>query len=123
MGSGSSSFGNFGAGFIVFELIIIILSIIVMWKVYEKAEYPGVASIIPFYNLYILFKIADLNGWMMLLLFVPVINFIVIVILYMRIAAGFGKDGGFAIGLILLSIIFFPILAFGEADYDVSRIK
>ena len=119
MGSQSS---GLGAGFIIFELIIAVFFIIVMWKIYEKAGHPGVASIIPIYNVYILFKMANFSGWMMLLLFVPLVNFVVIVILYMRIAAGFDKDGGFAVGLILLGFVFFPILAFGDANYDISRI-
>lgn len=33
------------------------------------------------------------------------------------VAKSFGKGGGFAAGLILLGIIFWPILAFGDAQY------
>jgi len=33
------------------------------------------------------------------------------------LSKSFGKDVGFTIGLILLPVIFYPILAFGDAKY------
>jgi arginine exporter protein ArgO len=33
------------------------------------------------------------------------------------LSKSFGKDEGFTIGLIVLSFIFYPILAFGSAKY------
>ena len=38
-----------------------------------------------------------------------------------KLAEKFGKDVGFAIGLLLLGIIFLPILAFGDARYRGGR--
>ena len=35
-------------------------------------------------------------------------------------AKAFGKDTGFAIGLLLLSVIFMCILAFGDAKYQLG---
>jgi len=40
------------------------------------------------------------------------------IILCIDLAKSFGKGVGFAIGLILLSVIFFPILGFGSATYQ-----
>lgn len=34
-----------------------------------------------------------------------------------KISKAFGKSGGFAVGLVLLPLIFFPILAFGNVEY------
>jgi hypothetical protein len=52
-----------------------------------------------------------------ILLFIPVVNFIIGIILMVGLAKSFGKGTGFAIGLILLGFIFFPILGFGDETY------
>ncbi len=43
--------------YIVISVAVLILLLIGMWKMYSKAGEPGWASIIPLYNLYVLFKI------------------------------------------------------------------
>lgn len=50
-------------------------------------------------------------------MFVPVANFIVAILMYIGIARNFGKGGGYAVGMIFLPIIFYPMLAFGSAEY------
>ena len=42
---------------IVGDIVVLILSIVFLWKVFEKAGDKGWKAIIPFYNLYNLFKI------------------------------------------------------------------
>ena len=103
--------------FVVIYWVVVIISIVSMWKVFTKAGQPGVFSIIPIFNIVIMFKIAGLNPWMILLLFIPFVNIVVAIRLYVKIAEAFGKDGGFAVGLILLGIVFFPILAFDDSIY------
>ena len=39
------------------------------------------------------------------------------IITMVKLAKAFGKGGGFAVGLIFLSIIFYCILAFGPSTY------
>jgi ABC-type transport system involved in cytochrome c biogenesis permease component len=97
---------------------IIIVNIVANWRLFDKAGYPGWASIVPFYNLYIMLKVADKPGWwLVVILFAPVINIVFSIIMYVAIAQNFGKGGWFAVGLILLPVIFLPILAFGDARY------
>jgi hypothetical protein len=105
-----------GAGGLV-GLAIGIIVIVAMWKIFVKAGQPGWASIIPIYNAYILCKIVGKPGWWVILLFIPVVNFIIGIILMVGLAKSFGKGTGFAIGLILLGFIFFPILGFGDETY------
>ena len=99
-------------------LLIALLLIVAMWKVFTKAGQPGWASIIPIYNLYVWCKIVGRPWWWILLMLIPLVNFIILIILFIDLAKSFGKGIGFAIGLILLSIIFFPILGFGSATYQ-----
>ena len=99
-------------------LAAIVLSIVTMWKVFTKAGEAGWKSLIPFLNLYILFKIAGRNGWWMLALFVPFVNIVVAIMLALDLAKHFGKSTAFAIfGLIIFSYVGWLMLAFGEAEY------
>src|SRR5690242_7108283 len=92
-----------------------ILIIAAWWKIFSKAGQPGWAAIIPIYNLYVWCKIVGRPWWWILRTLIPLVNFIILIILFIDLAKSFGKGVGFAIGLILLSIIFFPILGFGSA--------
>lgn len=102
----------------IIQLVLAIFYLVCMWKIYEKADYPGFAAIIPIYNIYVMFKIAGMSGWMLLTLIIPIVNIVVLIIMYVRFAQAFGKGGGFAVGLILLSFIFIPILAFDDSIYE-----
>ena len=98
-------------------LAVAVLGIVAMWKIFEKAGEPGWAAIIPFYNLYVLFKITWGNGWKFLFLLIPIANIVFAIITMVKLAKAFGKSGGFAVGLIFLSIIFYCILAFDKSEY------
>jgi hypothetical protein len=114
-GAAAASIGMVG---LIINLVIILFFIIVMWKIFTKAGQPGWASIIPIYNTYIILKIAGKPGWWLLLMFIPIVNFVVVILAIVALSENFGKGAGFAIGLILLSPIFYPILAFGSAEYS-----
>ena len=107
----------FGLVFGIFVLAILVLVIAGYWKMLEKAGQPGWGAIVPIYNSYLLCKIAGRPGWWVILLFVPYISFIFWIIVMVDVAKSFGKGIGFAVGMILLSAIFIPILGFGDAEY------
>ena len=98
----------------IISLGISVVAIIAMWKIFVKAGEEGWAAIIPFYNLYVLYKIAWGNGWLFLLLLVPFAGFVVHIIMLVKLAKAFGKGGGFACGLIFLGPIFMCIMAFSD---------
>ncbi len=101
----------------IISLAICVLIIAAMWKVFTKAGHPGWACLIPIYNIYILCKIAGRPGWWLLLMLIPFVNFIILIVLSIDIAKSFGKGVGFALGLVFLGFIFWPILGFGSAQY------
>ena len=103
---------------LIIDLAVAVLMIASMWMIFEKAGEPGWAAIIPIYNLYVVLKISDKPAWWLILFFIPIVNFIIIIITVLALAEKFGKGVGFAIGMILLPIIFFPILGFGDARYS-----
>lgn len=91
-----------------------------MWKVFTKAGQPGWAAIVPIYNAIVLLQIAGKPVWWLVLFFIPLVGIIVAFVVMISLAAKFGKGTGFGIGLTLLGFIFFPILAFGDAQYQGS---
>lgn len=108
---------EFGTGYLITALIVGVLSIVAMWKIFTKAGKPGWASIVPIYNMYVLFEIAGMSGWMFLLLLIPIANIIVTFMLYIKLAKAFGKGVGFGLGLIFLNTIFTLILGFDSSEY------
>jgi hypothetical protein len=107
----------FAWAFVIIGLVIGLLVIIAVWQVYTKAGKPGWACLIPFYNVYVLLEIVGRPGWWLVLYFIPVIDVFVWIIVVWELAKSFGKSGGFAIGLLFLPFIFYPILGFGSARY------
>lgn len=95
----------------------IVMLIAAMWKIFAKAGKPGWAAIVPIYNTIVLLQIIGRPLWWIVLLFIPVANLVVLVIAMIDLAKSFGKGMGFAVGLILLSPIFVPLLGFGDARY------
>ncbi len=109
------------AGGLVFVIVVLIFSIVViagMWKTFEKAGQPGWGVIIPIYNWILMLEIAGRPIWWFFLLLIPFVGIIIAIIVTVDIATNFGKGVGFAIGLIFLPWIFFPILGFGDAQYQ-----
>lgn len=113
-----STGGSGGGLFLMIQLALVALMLVSLWKVFTKAGQPGWASLIPIYNAYVLLKIAGKPGWWLLLMFIPLVNIIVMILALVGLSNNFGKGGGFAAGLIFLPIIFYPILAFGDAQYQ-----
>ena len=101
----------------LFILAIVILVIASFWVVFTKAGQPGWASIVPIYNLIILLTIARKPLWWILLMLIPLVNFVIAIIVAIEIAKNFGKSSGFGIGLAFLPFIFYPILAWSDAQY------
>ena len=102
----------------IIYLALVVFLIVTMWKIFTKAGKPGWASIIPIYNIFVMLDIAGKPAWWFLLFLIPFVNFIVGILVIAGIATNFGKGGGFVVGMILLPIVFYPILAFGSAQYS-----
>ena len=120
-GIDSSIFGAAMLDYLAVLLVVYILVVIAMWKVFTKAGKPGWASLIPVYNMVVMYQIVGLNPWLLLLYLIPVVNWIAALVLSImqnvKLAKVFGKSTGFAIGLIFLNPIFLLILGFGDAKY------
>jgi len=99
-------------------LLLIILLIASVWKVYEKAGQAGWKCLIPIYNYVVFLHIIARPVWWVILLFVPVVCFIILIVMHVDLARRFGKGVLYGLGLCILPFIFFPLLAFGDAAYE-----
>ena len=109
--------GGIGAMGLLFSLAFIALMIASLWKVFTKAGQPGWASIVPIYNFLVILQIIGKPWWWIIGMIIPFVNFVVFIMLAIELAKVFGKGIGYAIGLILLPFVFYPMLAFGDATY------
>ena len=117
-------FKGMGAGMIVVWLAIMVFMIVSWWIVFKKAGEPGWAILIPIFNFLVILRVAGKPWWWVfsiLLAIIPIagpILFLVVWILICNaISKNFGQGAGFTVGLVLLSVVFVPILAFGDYTY------
>ncbi len=106
-----------GVGLFIYFLIIAFF-IIVAWKINTKAGKPGWACIVPIYSMIVTLEIIGKPYWWIIMYFIPFANIIFGIWTLNLLAKSFGKSEGFTLGLIFLGFIFFPILAFGSAEYQ-----
>ena len=108
-------------------IVILVLQIIGMWKIFTKAGEAGWKSIIPFYNIAILYKISGMSPYLVLVyigLLVPFINFFAAIAigifdLYQKIniCKAFRKSTGFTVAMIMVPFIANLMLGFGKSEY------
>ena len=109
------------ASLCVFLLSLVIAAVFVvgMWKMFVKAGRPGWAAIVPIYNTYIILDMVGRPGWWLILLFIPLVNIVIWLLVCMDLAKAFGKDP-IIFGLLLnfLLGIGLIILGFNSAQYQ-----
>lgn len=117
-----------GIVMMVLSLVVGVLTIIANWKLFTKAGQAGWKCLIPIYNTVVLFKIAGVSPWLILVYFaaiIPAIGWLAVMALTIyvmyKLAKAFGKDGAFTVGLVLLNTIFLMILAFGSSEYQLDK--
>lgn len=102
---------------IILYIAVIVLLIASLWIIFKKAKKPGWACIVPIYDVIVLLEIVGKPWWWLLLMLIPGVNIVLGIWVINLLSKSFGKGVGFTLGLIFLSVIFYPILAFGDAKY------
>jgi hypothetical protein len=85
-----------------------------MWKLYTKANKPGWAVLIPIYSTLVLLEIIRKPWWWLLLMLIPIVNIIYTIWAINLFVKSFGKDEGYTVGVLLLPVVFYPLLAFSK---------
>lgn len=102
----------------LFAIGIALLTIAGMWKAFQKAGEPGWGAIIPIYNAYLMLKIGGNSGWWLIGLLIPLVNFLVAIKVSIDVSKAFGQGIGIGLGLAFLSFVFWPLLGFGDYQYQ-----
>ncbi|WP_319800531.1 signal peptidase I [Flavobacterium sp. N502536] len=90
-----------------FILIMQIIHGVSTWRFYVKAGRRAVESFIPIYNLVILLKIIHRPVWWILMLFVPIINLLMIPVVWIETIRSFRKDTTRDVVLVVLTLGFY----------------
>lgn len=101
----------------VVALAVSVLMIAAAWRLFSKAGQRGWAAIIPIYSTIVSLRIVGKPGWWLLLMFIPIVNVVIAVIVCLDLAKSFGKGTGFGILTLFFPVICIPILGFGAARY------
>jgi chromate transport protein ChrA len=108
--------------FLIVFLAVIALLIAARWRIFQKAGRPGWTSIVPIYSTIVLLEIVKRpTWWILLLIFIPFVNVIIYLLVNIDLAKAFNKSEGFGVGLSFLSFVFYPILGFGDAEYQLGE--
>ena len=103
--------------FYLFLIVIIIAEYVLLyisyWCMFRKAGRKSWPAVVPILNSLMLLDIAGKPWWYIFLLPFTFLNLLV----YVDLARAFGKSIGWAFGLTLLPIVFFPILGLSK---DIS---
>lgn len=110
------------SGFLIITRLIslaaCIIIIVAEWKLFQKAGRPGWAALIPFYNTYVMFDIVYGKGIKFLILLIPFYNIYVLIKFYLDFAKCYGYPPVFGVGILFLNVIFLPMMAFSDSEYQ-----
>ncbi len=109
---------GFPLGALVIALVICLILVAANWMIFEKAGQAGWKCLIPIYNMYILMVVAGKPWWWFLLLFVPLVGAVIYLLAMLSLAKKFGRSELFGVGIFLLPIVFMPLLAFSDSQYQ-----
>ena len=91
----------------VFFLLVQVVHFLGTWKLYESAGRKRWEAAIPVYNAIVLMKIIGRPTWWTLLLFIPIINLIMIPVVWVETLRSFGKRSGLDTFLVLITLGFY----------------
>jgi hypothetical protein len=99
-------------------LAFLVLTIAGLWKTFAKAKKPGWAAIVPIYNIIVLLEVINRPLWWIILLFIPIVNIIMTLVIALDLAKAFGKSALFGVVAIwIFNPIGYLMLGFGSAKY------
>ena len=107
----------------IFFIIIQFVHGIGSWRLYKLCGYKSYLAFIPIYNAIILMKIINRPWWWVILLFIPIINLLIIPVIWVETIRSFGKNKFIDTFLVLISLGFYiySINYSNNLDYVVNR--
>lgn len=77
---------------ILFVVLCQVYVFVKLWKLYKKAGFSPLTALIPFYNTVILLRIIKRPQWWFVLLYIPIVNLLMLPVVWVETARSFGKN-------------------------------
>lgn len=103
-------------------LLTVVFSVLIMIggkRIFKKANKKATTALIPIINLFTMLEITGTSLYAGILFFVPILNILVIWVMFFRLGSSFNTSFGYKIGLVIFPIIFYPLLAFSNKQYKI----
>ncbi len=110
---------------LLIQVLIVVAMFVALWKIFEKADKPGWAALIPIYNTWVFCEILWPKQKVLyfVLFLIPFVNAVIGILSVFRLAKAFDKGIGFALGLLFLYPIFILILGFSDSTYQGEALQ
>ena len=95
------------SGWLLFFLAVQVIHFAGTWKLYQKAGRQAWQAAVPVYNAIVLMRIINRPWWWTILLFVPVVNLIMFIVLWVETIRSFGFVSRKDTALVILTLGFY----------------
>lgn len=108
---------------LIFVLVVQVIHGLGTWKLYEKAGRKSWEAFIPIYNSIVLMKIINRPTWWTALLFVPIVNLIMFIVVWVETLRSFGKnqEKDTLLGVLTLGFYIYYVNYFENVTYKRDR--
>ncbi|GAA0873006.1 signal peptidase I [Gangjinia marincola] len=106
---------------IIFFLLVQVIHFAATWKLYQKAGRQAWEAAVPFYNAVVLMKIINRPVWWVILLFIPIVNLIMFMVVWVETIRSFGRNSRLDTILVIVTLGFY--IFYVNYVLDVTYIK
>ena len=106
---------------VIGQVVFYVLAIVGLWKTIDKTGQPGVWALLflicPPIAMIPILKAVGRPTWWVVLFFIPLVNLVALIIVWIDLAKSFERSWAYGIGMLIFPFIFFLIFGFGPAQY------
>jgi hypothetical protein len=116
MQGNAASGGGISAFMLLIDLAIYVYMALALMAIANKTQTENAwLAWIPIANLWLMVTIAQQEWWWLLLMFIPIVNIVIGIIIYMKIAERLGKPSWWGVMLIIpiVNFVFIGMMAWG----------
>jgi len=107
----------------IFFLLIQVVHFLGTWKLYQRAGRKAWEAAIPVYNAVVLMKIINRPWWWVVLMFIPIVNLIIIPVIWVETIRSFGRNSTIDTVAVILTLgLYIYYVNYGTSNaYIVDR--
>ena len=91
----------------IFFLVLQVIHFLGTWKLYQRAGRKAWEAAVPVYNAVVLMKIINRPWWWVILMFIPIVNLIIIPVIWVETIRSFGRNSTTDTILVLVTLGFY----------------